>query len=50
MMKRGKDKLIDGWQIRSRFDWFFTGLSFLAFLGLEATLLYAYFSWLNQLK
>jgi len=49
-MKRSKEKLIDGWQIRSRFDWFFTGVSFLAFLGLEATLLYAYFSWLNHLK
>jgi hypothetical protein len=49
-MRRSKQKLIDGWQIRSRFDWFFTGVSFLAFLCLEATLLYAYFSWLNHLK
>jgi hypothetical protein len=49
-MRRSKQKLIDGWQIRSRFDWLFTGVSFIAFLCLEATLLYAYFSWLNHLK
>jgi hypothetical protein len=47
-MKTANSRLIDGWQIRTRFDWLFTGASFVAFLSLEALLLYAYFTWLNQ--
>lgn len=49
-MRQSRQKLINGWQIRSRFDWFFMAISFVIFLGLEAALLYAYFSWLNHLK
>jgi hypothetical protein len=47
-MKLNSQKAIDGWQIKSRFDWIFTGASFVVFLCLEAALLYAYFNWLNQ--
>ena len=48
-MKQSK-KLIDGWQIKTRFDWFFSGASFVVFLCLEGALLYAYFSWLAELE
>lgn len=47
-MKREQEKAIDGWQIRSRFDWLFTAASFVTFLALEAAILYAYFHWLNR--
>ncbi len=41
-------KIINGWQIKGWFDWAFTVASFVAFVCLEAALLYAYYTFLND--
>jgi hypothetical protein len=39
-----------GWQVKGRFDWFFMILSLILFLGLEAGLLYSYFTLINNYR
>lgn len=47
-MRSVKSNAFSGWQVKGRFDWFFMVLSLVAFLGLEAVLLYSYFKFISD--
>jgi len=51
VMKSGKVAVgAGGWKVKGRFDWFFMILSLIVFLGLEAGLLYSYFTVINSFR
>jgi len=44
-----KKKWVQGWRLKSWFDWCFAILSFVVFLLLEAALIYSYFVFVHVL-
>jgi hypothetical protein len=42
-------KLVNGFRVKSFFDWAFVMLSFLVFLALEGAMVYAFFVFMNKL-